>query len=91
VEPGAASVGTGHAPACANGVAASEEEEVGVSYSKGCQLLDFRPMARLEPGASMDWPLWLHPRRAGTLAFQYAWFYEPLKPVDGLKFRCGSS
>lgn len=44
----------------------------------------------LAPGASLEWPLWLHPRAAGELTFHYVWCYEPLEPVHGMRHRWGT-
>ena len=56
--------------------------------ARGCQqLLSFGTLGTLAPGATLDWPLWLHPRASGSFAFQYVWYYEALKPVDAMKFR----
>ncbi len=38
-------------------------------------------------GATLEWPLWVHPRVAGELAFQYVLYYEPATPVKGMKYR----
>ena len=59
------------------------------SFRDGQALYALGPGARLAPGASLQWPLWLHPRAAGELAFHYVWHYEPEEPVEGMRYRCG--
>lgn len=44
----------------------------------------------LAPGASLEWPLWLHPRAPGELTFHYVWCYEPQEPVNGMRNRWGA-
>jgi len=58
------------------------------SFRDGQALYALGPGARLAPGQSLRWPLWLHPRAAGELAFHYVWHYEPEEPVDGMRYRC---
>ena len=58
------------------------------SFRDGQALYALGPGSRLAPGASLRWPLWLHPRAAGELAFHYVWHYEPEEPVDGMRYRC---
>ena len=57
------------------------------SFRDGQALYALGPGARLAPGTSLRWPLWLHPRAAGELAFHYVWHYEPEEPVDGMRYR----
>ena len=61
------------------------------SFRDGQALYALGPGARLAPGESLRWPLWLHPRAAGELAFHYVWHYEPEEPVDGMRYRCGAA
>ena len=61
------------------------------SFRDGQALYALGPGARLAPGESLRWPLWLHPRAAGELAFHYVWHYEPEEPVDGMRYRCGGA
>lgn len=60
------------------------------SFRDGQALYALGPASRLAPGASLRWPLWLHPRAAGELTFHYVWHYEPEELVDGMRNRCGS-
>ncbi len=59
------------------------------SFRDGQALYALGPGARLAPGQSLRWPLWLHPRAPGELTFHYVWHYEPEEPVDGMRYRCG--
>lgn len=31
----------------------------------------------LQPGQSLDWPLWVHPKGAGQMRFNCVWYFEP--------------
>ena len=57
------------------------------AFRSGQQLYAIKGPASLAPGASLDWPLWLHPRASGELIFHYVWYYEPLEAVNGMKYR----
>ena len=60
------------------------------AFRAGQQLYAIRGGGGLAPGASLEWPLWLHPRTAGELTFHYVWCYEPLEPVNGMRHRWGA-
>ncbi|MEW5318844.1 MAG: hypothetical protein WDW38_010029, partial [Sanguina aurantia] len=39
------------------------------------------PGVELQPGQSLDWPLWVHPKGAGQLRFNCVWYFEPAAPA----------
>jgi hypothetical protein len=53
-------------------------------------LFRFPAGTELAPGASLQWPLWLHPSAPVALDFQLLWYYEAAGGADssaGMKFR----
>lgn len=64
-----------------------QSEQTLVNLRNGQSLFIWGPRSALQPQGSLEWPLWLHPRAPGVLTFHCVWYYEPVAPVEGMKFR----
>ena len=75
------------------GTASTSEsvEESSVSLKGGQTLFIWGSKSTLQPQGTLEWPLWLHPRTPGLFTFRCVWYYEPIVPVEGMKFRCASA
>lgn len=62
-------------------------EESSVKLKGGQTLFVWGSQSTLQPQGSLEWPLWLHARSPGLLTFHCVWYYEPVTPVDGMRFR----
>ena len=62
---------------------------LGFQLSGGRAVYAWPPALELAPGARLAWPLWVHPRAAGTLDVSLAFCYEPAHAApEAMKYRC---
>ena len=64
-----------------------QTEETSITLKGSQSMFIWGSRSSLQPQGILEWPLWIHPRSPGLLTFHCVWYYEPVAPVEGMRFR----